>query len=100
MSSLPQDENGYAIPWAGDDAVIECAACDPLGGQPEDWPECEWIDGNRYALGPDPDQTTDEPAEEDIMKFLARCHERERHCWEDLPTGGCCGHPAVEPGID
>ena len=57
--------NGHAIPQMDleYDRLVECELCDPLGGDPATWPECPWIDGEVYNLGPalTPDETIPDP---------------------------------------
>ena len=62
--SIPHNADGFVI---GPDGFAESRADvladffaehsdDPLEGDPADWPDCPWIDDDRYELGPDPDQ--------------------------------------------
>jgi hypothetical protein len=48
--SLAED-TGFAIPFADDDLVIECGACDPHYGEPSTWPA--WVDACRWEPTPD-----------------------------------------------
>ena len=43
MLHEPED---FSTPFAGDDGVIECTACDPDAGEPADWPA--WTDADRW----------------------------------------------------
>jgi hypothetical protein len=47
---LITDNEDFAVPFAGDDPVIECGADDPDFGDPVDW--SDWTDSERYELGP------------------------------------------------
>jgi hypothetical protein len=77
MPTIPRfDAHGYAVPWADDDAVIECGALDPEHGEPEAWPA--WTDEDRYELGPasgdddyrpSAEDPTYEPTPEDLAKL-------------------------------
>src|SRR4051794_33755615 len=46
------DVDGFAIPFAADDAVIECGACDPEYGDPAEWPA--WTDADIVWLNENP----------------------------------------------
>jgi hypothetical protein len=48
---LITDNEGFAIPFAEDDQVIECGADDPDFGDPVDW--SDWTDSERYEPGPE-----------------------------------------------
>jgi hypothetical protein len=65
------DTNGFAIPFADDDAVIECGACDPHFGDPSTWPE--WVDADRWEPAPDDvawlNQEPYEPTDADWEEF-------------------------------
>ena len=51
MSTVSQfDVQGYAIPFAADDEVIECGPDDPGYGEPETWES--WTDAHTWELGP------------------------------------------------
>jgi hypothetical protein len=46
------DTDGFAIYWVLDDEAIECTACDPDPGEPEDWPawtDADWDDMAQYS---------------------------------------------------
>jgi hypothetical protein len=45
---IPVDPEGYAIPFAEDDRVIECGCDDPDFGDARDWPS--WTDRDRWTL--------------------------------------------------
>ncbi len=73
---LPQDRDGYAVPWSSDDAVIECEANDSLAGPPEEWPDCPQVDDDVSMIGPalaSAPKTSEEPFEPDdadVQDFL------------------------------
>lgn len=86
MSILQTGPDGYAIPAADllADQLTECEALDVLAGPPESWPQCPWVDDDRYELGPalTPEEGFYEPTEADIA-FLLDLEERaeyERGC--------------------
>jgi hypothetical protein len=56
------DNDGYAVYWVLDDEAIECTACDPDAGEPEDWPA--WTDADCWTHIDPPDQV--EPTHDDI----------------------------------
>ncbi len=78
--------NGVAIPQMDleFDALVECEANDPLAGPPETWPDCPWVDGDRYELGPalTPDEGVYEPSPADLDWLLDQAERRdyERGC--------------------
>lgn len=57
------DVDGFAIYWVLDDEAIECEACDPDAGEPEDWPD--WTDQDCWTHIDPPDQV--EPSEADCQ---------------------------------
>lgn len=56
------DTDGFAIYWVLDDDAIECTACDPDAGEPEDWPA--WTDADCWTHIDTPNQL--EPDQGDV----------------------------------
>jgi hypothetical protein len=91
MSVLQTDADGYAVPAADllADFLTEHGD-DPLEGDPADWPECPWVDDDRYAIGPPltpeevvPDLVSDdEPFDPDQADVDALLDMMERAAYE------------------
>src|SRR5436309_434506 len=102
---MPVDTEGFAIPWAEDDRVIECGFDDPAWGEPESWPEWtdRWTFEEGLAIPADaeilpPELEPYEPSEDDLADYaawsdrldaLARLAELDDAC--DRLAGGWIG---------
>src|SRR3954449_2212093 len=83
MSVALFDHDGYAIPFAAADEVIECGFDDPDYGDPADWPTWTdrdvWEDGPAVADDVELEPAGFEPSQEDI-EFL---NVPPGHDWEE-----------------
>jgi hypothetical protein len=90
MSVQTIDADGYLIPWAEDDEIIECGYDDPQYGDPGTWPDT--CDADCWELGPaiPPDAVFEpyEPTAEDLedyarwsdrLEALERLHELDEY---------------------
>lgn len=99
MTILPAyDDNGYAIPFADEDPVLEaCAALEETESydDPAEWPA--WVDDCIWELGPEspPQEPTYEPTPEDWADYcqwsdrleaLERLQELDRLTCRDDPS--------------
>jgi hypothetical protein len=71
---LITDNEDFAVPFAGDDPVIECGADDPEFGEPVDW--SDWTDSDRYELGP---EIAFELFNQKLLAFGYRAREARHH---------------------